>query len=306
MIRFRAFGVNFCLPWLTLIMPFLALRLGMDGRVSAVLLALCIHELAHILAAYIFGSRIIEIRLMPFGGSARMENPYRLPARKIIPVAAAGPFANLAAAVICAAMVHWGAIHPFSAAAFISPNLVLCAFNLLPALPLDGGRILFAALQPILGPQNALQTGLWLGRILALILLGAAFAGGLHSGRWNLTFMLAAIFIIVSARDERAALSKTSAACLSEQISDTIGAQPARIYQMDARCTAQDALALLRPQEKTWFILAENGLPCALMDGRSIVSAIINGKAPETALRDLPAGFSLPVVSGASKQPLSY
>lgn len=301
MIRFQAFGVAFRLPLLTLAMPVLAARLGLQGELGAVMLALGLHELAHILAARAAGVRITEIQLLPFGGSARMENPYQLPPGRVIAVAAAGPAANLLAAFIWGFLAHRGLVTAAYASAFIQPNLILFLFNLLPALPLDGGRILFALLQRPLGEIRALSVGLWLGRLLTASLLCTALAGGIRSGSWNLTLMLAAVFIIASARDERNALVRTRADRLEEQLHSPASPRPTRIYQLDDGTTLRQALALLRPREGAWFVLLRDGNPYRLMDGRSVVAQLLNGGAPDAALRNLPAGFSLETVPGASK-----
>lgn len=282
-------------------MPFLAARLGMRGGMGAVLLSLGIHELAHIIAARLAGVQVMQIQLLPFGGSARMENPYGLPAGRIIPVAIAGPVANLLSAVSCAALAHWGVISIFTASSLIQPNLMLCIFNLLPALPLDGGRILFTLLERPLGERRALNTGILLGRLLAVALLTAAVIGGLRSGSWNLTLVLAAVFIIASERDERLALSRTHAQRLAEQLHSPAEPQLLRIYQLDAQTRVQDALALLKPRERAWLMPMKDGAPCALLDGKALVEYLINGGAPETALEALPGSISFQPASGAPK-----
>ena len=301
MIRFQAFGVAFRLPLLTLLMPVLAARLGLQGEIGAVMLALGLHEMAHILAAHATGVRITEIQLLPFGGSARMENPYQLPPGRIIVVAAAGPAANLLTALIWGLLAHRGLATAAYASTFIQPNLILFLFNLLPALPLDGGRILFALLQRPLDEGRALNIGLWLGRLLAASLLCAVLAGGIRSGSWNLTLILAAVFLLASARDERSALRQTRASRMEEQLHSPSSPRPTRIYQLDDGTTVQQALALLRPREGAWFVLLRDGNPYRLLDGRSVVEHLLNGSAPDAALRNLPAGFSLETAPGAPK-----
>ena len=287
MIRFRAFGVRFTLPLLALAAPLLALRLGLRGPMRALALALCAHELAHLLAAKLARVGVSEIRLMPFGGSARIENPYRLSPGQIVLVAAAGPAGNLLLTLLCAAFAHWGLISPASAATLVRANLMLMLFNLLPALPLDGGRILYALLSHPLGEAHALRMGLILGRLLAAALLAAMLVGGLCSGKWNLTLLLAATFILISERDERRALGASRALRLEETLDADSAPRPARIYQLDEGISAAQALSLLRPRERAWFVLTQGGAPSGLIDDRSIVRHILEKDAPETALREL-------------------
>ena len=198
MISFHAFGVRFSLPLLTLIVPFLAAKLGAVNAFAPLFIALSGHELAHLAAARLLRVEISEIRLMPFGGSAKIENPYRLPPGKLIPLAAAGPTANLLMLVLGAALTHWGWLEPRMSVSFVQVNLVLCLFNLLPALPLDGGRILYAVLEKPLGSGRALKAGIWLGRIFAAALIALFLLTALTTGKLNLSFVLAAVFIITS------------------------------------------------------------------------------------------------------------
>lgn len=288
MIRFHAFGVRFSLPLLTLIVPVLANRLGMRGGTGALLLALAAHELAHIAAAKPARVAISEIRLMPFGGSARMENPYRLAPGQLICVAIAGPIMNLALALLFAALAQWSLLDPRRALQLVQPNLILFLFNLLPALPLDGGRILYALLQRPLGEDRALAVGIWTGRLLAALLLGGAVLSGLRGERWNLSFILAGIFIIASEHDERAALGRSRAQRLAELLDPPSDARPARIFHLDMRATAAQALLQIRPREASWFVLTRDGRPLGMIDSRSILQHLIEDGAPDAALGDLP------------------
>ncbi len=300
MIRFRALGVAFALPLPALLMPLLAARLGMRSDLPAVAASLCVHELAHLLAARLARVAITEIRILPFGGSAKMENPYRIPAPRLIAVAIAGPLANLILAVSGAALAQWGLLRPASAASLARTNLTLMLFNLLPALPLDGGRILYALLQRPLGEARALRLGVWLGRALAGALIALAAFTGLRGGKWNLTLLLAAVFLLSAGPDETAALLKSRAQRLQDAL-DGGGIRPARIYQLDADTRAARAIELLRPRECTWFVLTRNGAPVGLTDARNLLRHLIDGGAPEAALGSLRTyRLSQPPRSGAS------
>ena len=300
MIRFRALGVQFRLPLLALLTPLLAAKLGMRANLPAMAIALSAHELAHLLAARLAGVEIAEIQLLPFGGSAKMENPYRIPPARVVAVALAGPAANLVLIVLCAALTQWGLVQAASAAALFQMNLTLMLFNLLPALPLDGGRILYALLQRPLGESRALRLGIWLGRVLAAALLAAAVGLGIRSGRWNLTLILAAVFLLASGPDESAAWARSRAQRLGDAL-ESAAIRPVRILQLPADTSVSRALELLRPRESCWFLLTDGGNPRALLDERSLLRHLIDGGAPETTLGELRA-YRLPPTSrsGAS------
>ena len=300
MIRFRALGVQFRLPLLALLTPLLAAKLGMRANLPAMAIALSAHELAHLLAARLAGVEIAEIQLLPFGGSAKMENPYRIPPARLVAVALAGPAANLALIVLCAALTQWGLVQAASAAALFQMNLTLMLFNLLPALPLDGGRILYALLQRPLGESRALRLGIWLGRVLAAALLAAAVGLGFRSGKWNLTLILAAVFLLASGPDESAAWARSRAQRLGDAL-ESAAIRPVRILQLPADTYVSRALELLRPRELCWFLLTDGGNPRSLLDERSLLRHLIDGGAPEATLGELQA-YRLPPTSrsGAS------
>jgi stage IV sporulation protein FB len=101
-----------------------------------------IHELGHAAAAKGFGWRVKEIQLLPFGGVAVVEELGTVPAWEEIVVALAGPLQNFVMLAI-AFLLKWSAIG--SSAwwdYFIEANLIIACFNLLPVLPLDGGKII--------------------------------------------------------------------------------------------------------------------------------------------------------------------
>lgn len=276
MIRFKALGVPFCVPLLTLLTPLLALRLGMRGSMAGVGLSLCLHELGHIAAARALGVEIREIRLLPFGGSARMENPYSLPAARLAAVAAAGPAASLMAMLTAAALAQWGLVDADRAGALWRSSLTMLLFNLLPALPLDGGRIFYCAMQRRLGESRALRLGIWLGRALAgLLLLGCA-ALRIRTGKWNLSFALAAVFLLSSELDEQRALEKSRLERLCRVLEEDAAPLPLRLYRVDAALPVGEAVRLMRPREGTWFIVAEGGA-LRLLDGGAVLRQAVEG-----------------------------
>jgi len=119
------------------------------GLVAAVFLCVILHEFGHGLAARRYGIEVRDIVLLPIGGMARAERIPERPLEEIV-VALAGPAVNFAlAALLLVAVVLVGApatvgAHPLSDLLVV--NLVLGTFNLTPAYPMDGGRVLRALL----------------------------------------------------------------------------------------------------------------------------------------------------------------
>ncbi|GAB3555032.1 hypothetical protein GCM10027404_30690 [Arthrobacter tumbae] len=157
-----------------------AIGLGAYGvaLTYAVLLAVSvlIHELAHALSARRFGWPTTRIVLNLWGGHTQFENFAASPGRSLI-VAMAGPAANLVLA-----LAGWGAlvlIEPSGVANLLAniliwANFLVAAFNVLPGLPLDGGRIVESAVWRATGSQEkgTVAAG-WTGRAIAVLLVAA-------------------------------------------------------------------------------------------------------------------------------------
>ncbi len=103
-----------------------------------------VHELGHVFAALGFGWTIREVKLLPFGGVAETEEAGYLPAREEMAVAIAGPLQNVWMGLSAWLLGQWGLLSPEWASHLIQANLMIGLFNLLPILPLDGGRLVLA------------------------------------------------------------------------------------------------------------------------------------------------------------------
>lgn len=144
--KWQAHGIAFQVHPALVLMGAVALWLGEGETLIAFAPALLLHEAAHLAAAHILGIRVESIELMPFGAAVRMENLWRIRAGQLAAVALAGPAMNLAILLSCAALA-WARVLPDAWAVLcIKANASILLFNLLPALPLDGGRALFGAL----------------------------------------------------------------------------------------------------------------------------------------------------------------
>ena len=267
----------------------------MRASFVSLLLALGVHEAAHLLAAAVFKVEISEISLMPFGGSAKIENPYHLSKLKLIGVAAAGPISNILIILLVSSAAYWEWIGFDAALRLIEPNIVLFLFNLIPALPLDGGRIMTAALSAFIGENNAFRAGILCGRCLAALLIALMICGGIRNHVWNLSFLLAAVFIITSERNERRALDISRARRIQEGLRG-FDMRPARLYHIDGSHSAAQALSLMRPRENAWFVIMDDGMPVQLLDSRTLLARASDGDSAASKLSDYP-GIPLSCVS---------
>ncbi|MFF4329836.1 site-2 protease family protein [Streptomyces sp. NPDC048387] len=133
-----------------------------------------VHELAHTIAALRFRLPVRRIQLQFFGGVSEIEKESETPGREFV-LAFVGPLLSLALAGIF--YLGMNAVDPASVpgvllAGLMVSNLLVAAFNLLPGLPLDGGRMLRALVWGITGkPMAGTVAAAWVGRALAVTVL---------------------------------------------------------------------------------------------------------------------------------------
>ena len=261
---------------LALMFPALAALLGGGTEVYALLLSLTLHEAAHMLAAQWMHVQVTQLRLMPFGGAMHLGNPYALSPTQLFVVAIAGPLANLALLFVSAALCHWGLLPPFQALCMLQVNLCLLLYNLFPALPLDGGRMLYAALAPRLGRDRALQLSIILGYLAATVLTVLAIVLWIRVGRLNLSLLFAAVFLIASAPEERRALTDTQAVTLLNAVKPRAQVIPAQWCAVNADCSARTALRAARPDCATFYAVYRDTRLVGLTDERILLDAALS------------------------------
>lgn len=185
----------------------LAAVVGGVGFFVALFVCVLLHEYGHALAARRFGIATRDITLLPIGGVARLE---RMPDKPIqeLWVALAGPAVNVViAAALAVGLTLTGSWEPLSALSttgggfverLLAVNVGLVLFNMIPAFPMDGGRVLRAVLA--LRLEYARAT-----RIAATIGQGLAIAFGFAGLFSNPLLLLIAAFIWIGASQEAAA-----------------------------------------------------------------------------------------------------
>ena len=184
-------------------------RLVAVGYVLTVFLCVVLHELGHSLVALRCGIPVADITLYPIGGVARIEK--RPKARQELVIAVAGPAVNLVIALglagVLAAqgklpqaadLLHFGGGLPGFVVNVLKANVWLVLFNLIPAFPMDGGRVLRAVLALNIAPARATRIAASIGQSIAI---GAGiWAVMSHPPQWFLMFI--ALFIYIGAGQE--------------------------------------------------------------------------------------------------------
>jgi len=169
--------------------------------------SLLLHELAHSLIARRFGVQIKGITLFLFGGVAELEAEPKS-AKAEMWIALAGPAMSLCLAIGFALLTAFaGAVSGGVALSTVlgyltTINLIIAVFNLVPAFPLDGGRVLRAYLwhrhgDVLRATRTAAQSGTFFGHVLTILGVLAMFQGAVTAGFW---YILIGIFVLAAAR----------------------------------------------------------------------------------------------------------
>ncbi len=170
----------------------------------AIFLCVVLHEFGHALTAKRYGIRTRDITLLPIGGVARLERMPDEPMQELL-VALAGPavnvvlacllFVGLAATDSLVAPETMGVAHGSFFERLLFVNLFLVAFNMIPAFPMDGGRVLRALLATRMEYTRATSIAAALGQGIALVF-------GLLGIIWNPMLIFIAFFVWIGAQQE--------------------------------------------------------------------------------------------------------
>ena len=175
-------------------------------RVGLIFVCIWLHELGHSLVAQQLGVTVRSITLLPIGGVAALrrlpENPWHE-----IAITVAGPLVNAVIAAVLLPIAGWPTLHdlvtiPHDASGLVralaGTNIVLVLFNLIPAFPMDGGRLFRAGLGLLVSYRRATTVAAFVGQGLAIVFIMA----GWHYEAWVLMLIGAFIFFGADGEDK--------------------------------------------------------------------------------------------------------
>jgi Zn-dependent protease/CBS domain-containing protein len=274
-----------------------------------------VHELSHCVVARGFGLPVRRILLYPLGGLSEIEREAPTPGREFA-VAGAGPALSLVLGAIGFGLTQ--AVPDGVAGVIIRQvmfaNIIVGVFNLLPGLPLDGGRMLRAVVWKLTGkPATATIAAAWVGRGLAVALLAVPFfSGGLAGG--DLVSMLWVVVIAVfmwtgatqsikatrfrerlpalqARRLARRAVSVHASTPLAEAIRQADESHARALVVIDHEnkpiaIVSEAAVTATPPQRRPWV---EVGSLARTLDPNMVLSADLSGMALLDAIKRAPA-----------------
>jgi Zn-dependent protease/predicted transcriptional regulator len=229
-----------------------------------------LHELGHALTARRYGIRTRDIILLPIGGVARLERMPEKPAQEIL-VAVAGPAVNVVIALVLAAVLVGLKVSmerlSFTGGlleSLLIVNVGIVVFNMIPAFPMDGGRVLRALLALRLPYVQATRVASFVGQGVA-VLLGI---GGLVSGNVMLVFV--AMFVFLAASEERAIVqTRWSLSGLPVR-----AAMVSEFHVLDDSAPLQAALDLLMSGSQQDFPVLRGDQPVGLLSRSDLLGAL--------------------------------
>ncbi|MBD0381696.1 M50 family metallopeptidase [Paenibacillus sedimenti] len=277
-------------PLLTLILIGSALT-GYFLEAATLFGIVLVHELGHLAAANGFGWRVREVQLLPFGGVVVVDELGSVPAWEELIVALAGPLQHVWMIVVAFLMQWLGVGTHEWWTYFIEANVMIGLFNLLPVMPLDGGKVMQCLLGYILSYHNTILYTTWIGMALSAGVICMA-AIQLVSGQLPLNLLVIGIFLLVSnwyayrqlpyhffrflmARGQR----------VSRLLSRGTLAQPIVITKH--RTMAETVKLFMREKYHLIYVINENGRIQAVLPEQQLVSGYLNGKKPGSAVSDL-------------------
>jgi Zn-dependent protease len=311
----RVFGINLFLHWSFWLLPAwvamtslsagatLGSAVGAAVFVLAVFCCVVLHELGHALTARHYGIATHDITLLPIGGVARLERMPKQPEQELA-IALAGPAVNFViAAVLLAARAIVGAsglwaMTPPGAESLLAKlawvNVALAAFNLLPAFPMDGGRVLRALLALRVSHAGATQ-------IAAIIGLGMAICLAILGVAGNPALLFVALFVFWAARSEArlAGFQSTNTA------EPTATAQTGSYTMLPAHARADDVARALFT-EQYYFPVVQEDTVIGVLSKAALLTALANGQGDRlVAELAIEAGNTAPHATSAKVKLIS-
>lgn len=255
--------------------------------IAGLFITVLLHELGHAITAMEYGIEARDIVLMPFGGIASIEKFPGNPRQELL-ISLSGPLVNLIVAGSLKIIFPVATMIPsdysqvsiahgqdFILNLFLA-NLVLAFFNLIPAFPLDGGRILRALLAFRLNYIRATYIANITGKIIAAVMIGAGII-------FFSPFLPIAGFFIIFAEDTEEYYLRIRSLVKDIRIKDVTMFD---YYSLPSHITVRQASEMLMHNHSEYFVVLDEDKPIGSVNRLTIIAALAESKE-DTLVKDL-------------------
>lgn len=257
----------------------IALFAGLGQELFLLFFIVILHEMGHAIVAEHLGYEVESISLMPFGGVARLSygNIGFRPKHEAL-IAIAGPLVNLILAVLVWLMFLVGLCSLGFVHTVVGLNAWIALFNLLPALPLDGGRVYRAALSRRVGFDKATREAYRMAIVIALILLivggVALWAGSPHMG-----MVILGLFLLFAAWSGRRDISMEVVRFLDvKKRAGTNQPMPVKSLVTPLDATVRDVVRQFSPEHYHMvYVLDKQGTVHTVLEEDELLTAVFDG-----------------------------
>lgn len=245
----------------TVLFALYALLMGFAPMLLTAFLSILLHECAHAAAAALCGQPPQEMELTPLGAVLRLEEEERLPPLRRLLMLAAGPAMTLLLCFLALWLTKAGALPLQNGRMLFAANLSILLMNLLPALPLDGGRMLTLLLGCFLRAETVRRIMRISGTLLGCAAIGASVWLAWRYGGWNLSLAAAGCFLLYSAGQATTTQALAELRMLMDRkiLLERQGFLKCRSVAILAGESLRRAIRLLAPRAMTDFQLVEPG-----------------------------------------------
>ena len=262
----------------------ISLFAGLGFELFLLFFIVILHEMGHAMVAEYLGYEVESISLMPFGGVARLSygNIGFRPKHETL-IAIAGPFVNLLLCVLVWIMFLFGLCSLDFVHAVIGLNAWIALFNLLPALPLDGGRIYRAALSRRVGFDKATREAYRMAIMISLVLLivgaVALWAGSPHVG-----MVILGLFLLFAAWSGRRDISMEVVRFLDiKKRAGTRQPVPVKSIVTPTDSTVREVVRQFSPEHYHMvYVLDQDGNVRTVLEEDELLEAVFEGRWLQT------------------------
>lgn len=249
------------------------------GRLSLVFLGLvCIvlHELSHAICAIICGFSISSIEVLPIGALARIDGLFEVSPICEILIALAGPAMSLALGLISYYLYTYNSLYIFKILTTL--NLSIATINLLPALPLDGGRVLRSILSHFVGVKSATIFSCMMGILIGIAMSSYSIIMAIQ-GDIAPTYIVFGLLLIVSSLSERKRAMFISIAQVTEKKETLMRQGSLNVSQIAVPTSIKLYTVVSRFKPRCYHMIVivdDNMCPVGYMSEGEVVQALIN------------------------------